>query len=99
MHDLESRRAAADLAETSQPRAAHERLLLRAREMKEAQRQRAGAVGEPAQQLSPAAIRDLGELHLAFDDGALAAAQRADRDDTRAVLVAQRKQEQQILNG
>src|SRR5690606_5831475 len=96
MHDLQPGRAAADLAETSQTRAAHQRLLLRAREMKEAQRQRAGAVGEPAQQLSPATIRDFGELHFAFDDGALAAAQRADRYHARAVLVAKRKQEQQV---
>ena len=66
--------------------------------MKEAQRQRARAVADPAQQLAPAAKRDFGELHFAFDDRALADAQRADRHDARAVLVAQRQQEQQILD-
>ena len=66
--------------------------------MKEAQRQRARAVGDAAQQLSAAAERHLGELHLALDDGALANAQRADRRDAGAILVAQRQQEQQILD-
>ncbi len=98
MHDLGPAGPAANLAEAAQARAARQSLLLRAGEVKEAQRQRAGAIADPAQQLAAAAKRDFAELHLAFDDRALADSQRADRHDARAVFVAQRQQEQQILH-
>jgi len=41
----------------------------------------------------------LGELHLALDHGPVARAQRADRDDARAVLVTQRQVEEHVLHG
>ena len=48
-------------------------------------------------ELAAAAEDDLGELHLALDRGARAGLERADRRQVRAVLVAQRQQEQQVL--
>ena len=99
MHDLESERAAAHFAEAAHPRAAREPGLLRAREIEEAQRQRAGAVGDAAQQLAPAPVRDFGELDLAFDHGAhRRGAARRWSHDLRAVFVAQRQHEQQVLH-
>ena len=67
MNDLQPERTAAHFAEAAHARAAREPGLLRAREIEEAQRQRSGAVGDAAQQLAPAPVRDLGELDLAFD--------------------------------
>src|SRR6185369_5797850 len=99
MHDLRTARSATDFTEATQSRAARETLLLRAGEMKEAQRQRAGAIADPAQQLATAAKCDFAQQHLAFDDCALTDAQRADRHDARAVFVTQRQQEQQVLHG
>ena len=57
------------------------RLLLREREIEEAQREEARAVGDAAQQLPAPAVGDLGELHLAFDRGAHAGRERAERRD------------------
>ena len=84
MHDLEPERPAAHFAETAQARAARQAALLRGGEIEEAQRQEAGAVGDAPQQLPPAAIHDLGELHLAFDRHAHAG-QRARRCGTICV--------------
>ena len=75
MHDLEPGRADARLAETAQPRAARQGFLLRAEKWKNR------SVRNPshptrAQQRAPPAEDDVGELHLAFDDGAVACPQR-----------------------
>ena len=51
-----------------------------------------------AQHLTPAAKGDLGEQHLALHRRALARHDLAERHDARAVLVAQRQQEQEILD-
>ncbi len=98
VHELEARRRAADLAEAAQPHAARERLALLRAEMKEPQRQEAGAVGDPREELAPAAEHDFGQLDLALDRGALACAQFAERHRARAVLVAQRQEKQQVLD-
>ena len=98
MHDLEAQRSAAHFAETANARAARQVGLLRAREIEEAQRQRAGAVGDAAQELAAAAIRHLGELDFAFDHGATAGPHAADLGNLRAVLVARRQHEQQVLH-
>src|SRR5688500_14255477 len=98
MHDLETERAASNLAVATQPHATCEPLLLSGGEVKEAQRERTGTIAEPTQQLSATAKRNFGELYLAFDDRAITRAQRAHRHDPGAVLVAQRQKEQQILN-
>ena len=66
MDHLEALLAAPRLAEAAHGDAALEPVLLRAREVEEAQGQRAGAVGDPRQQLAPATERDLGELDLAL---------------------------------
>ncbi len=58
--------------------------------MKEAQRQPAGAIADATQELPAAAKGDLRELHVAFDDCAVAVAQGTDGDDLRAVFVPQR---------
>jgi hypothetical protein len=96
MHHLQPLRAAAHLAEAAQLRAAREAFLLGAREVEEAQRQEARAVGDAHQQRAAAAEHHVGELHLALDHGARAGHQRADGGDPRAVLVAVRQQEQRI---
>src|SRR6185437_12396518 len=58
---LETLGAAAHLAEATQPRAARKALLLRGREVKEAQCQEAGTVREAALQLPASAVGDLRE--------------------------------------
>ena len=99
MHDLQSLGAAARLAEAADARAARQALLLLRGEIKEAQRQKPRAVGDPAQHLAPSAEDHLGQQHLALDRRALSGAQLAQRHDARAILVAQRQQKQQILGG
>ena len=99
VHDLRSVLAAANLAETAQARTAHQLLLLRAAEVKEAQRQEAGAVGKPHEQRAPAAEHDLGKLDRALDRRANAGTQRSDRHEVRAVLVARRQPEEQVGDG
>ena len=66
VHDLEAARAEARFAEAAQAGAARQRRLLRGREMEEAQRQEARAVGDPAEQGAALAEHDLGELDLAL---------------------------------
>ena len=99
MHDLETAGTQARFAEAAHARAAREPLLLRSRKMKETQRQEARAVGDAAEQRATSPEGNLRELHLALDDGALTVAQRTDRHDARAVLVAQRQVKQQVLDG
>jgi hypothetical protein len=99
MHHLQPLRAAAHLAEAAQARAARELLLLGAREMEEAQREEAGAVGELHQQRAAAAVHHVSELHLAFHHRAHARQQRAHGRDPGAVLVAVRQQEERVGAG
>ena len=73
-------------------------LLLRG-EIKESQRQEAGAVGDLAQHLPAAAKDDFGEQHFALHRRALPGTQLAQGHDARAIFVAQRQQKQQILGG
>ncbi len=98
VHHLEPERAAAHLAEAAQPRAAREALLLARREIEEAQREHPRAVGDAREELAAAAVDDLGELHLAFHRGAGPRGERAERRHVRAVLVAQRQQEKEVLD-
>ena len=96
VHHLQAERPAPHFTEAAQPRAARELLLLAGGKIEEAQRQQAGAVGDARQQLAPPAVSDLGELDLPFDRRARAGDERADPLQPRAVLVAQRQQEQQV---
>ena len=98
MHDLEAQRAAPHFAEAANARAARQAGLLRAGEIEEAQRQRAGAIGDAAQQLAAAAVRHLGELDFAFDDRARCRDARCRWRIPRAVLVTRRQHEQQVLH-
>jgi len=91
--------AAAHLAKAAQALAAHQLLLLRAAEVEEAQRQETSAVGEAQEQRAPPAKDHLGKLDRAFDRNAHAGAQRTDRQDARAVLVARRQPEEEIRDG
>ena len=97
MHDLESQRAAPYLAVAAQPRAARQAFALGVRKIKESQRQRPGSIGQPHQQRTAAPEYDLGQQHLAFDHGAHAGLQCADRHHAGSVLVAQRQHEQDVL--
>ena len=98
VHHLETARAAPRLAEAAQPGAARQAVLLRAREVEEAERQRAGAVADPREQLAAWPEHHFGQLDLAFDHHIAPTAERADQRDLRAVLVALRQVEQQVLD-
>ena len=97
MHDLEAERPAARLAVAAQARAARQAGALRVGEVKEAQRQRAAAIAEPHQQLPAAAECHFRQQHFALDHRAHAGLQGADGHDARAILVAQRQHEQQVV--
>ena len=56
----------------------------------------AGAVGEAAQQRSPATYGDLAELDDALDENLVADREAADRAQRRAVLIPLRQQAQEI---
>ncbi len=99
MHDLEADRAAADFAEAAQARAPGKLLLLRAAEMEKTQRQESGAVGQAHEQRASPPEHDFREFDLAFDRGARARDERADRQDARAVLVTVGQQEQEVRDG
>ena len=73
-------------------------LLLAGGEVKEPQGEHAGAVGDAAQELAPAAVGDLGELHFPFHRRPHAGAERPHGRHPRAVLVAQRQHEQQVAD-
>ena len=98
MHHLKAQRPAANLAEAAHTRAAGEALLLREREIKEAQREKARAIADARQQLAAFAEGDFGELHLALHCGAHAGSERAERRELGAILIAQRQHEQEILH-
>ena len=89
-------RTAPHLAVAAQPRAARQAFALGIGEIKEPQGQRPGAIGQAHQQRAAAAEHDLGQQHLAFDHGAHAGLQRADRHHAGAILVAQRQHEQDV---
>ncbi len=95
---LEARRPAAHLAEAAQTRPAHERLLLSAGEVKEAQHDPPGAVRQLHEQGTPAPELHLRVIDGAFDDRLVTGAEGAQRADTGAVLVAQRQVEQHVLH-
>ena len=99
MHHLQAFRTAANLAEAADARAARQPQLLLSREVEEPQRQRSRAVADSAQQLAPAAKRDLREQDLTLDRRALPGAQFPQWHDAGAILIAQGQQEQQILRG
>jgi hypothetical protein len=85
-------------AETGDPRTGLKLGLLAAREMKEAQGQLAAAVPDAHQEVAATAERRLGEQYLARHQAALAGDESAQLDQLRAVFVAQRQQEQEILD-
>ena len=66
--------------------------------MKKPQRQLTTAITDPDQQVTSAAIDGLGEQHFTGDEAAVPRDKRAYLYKLRSVLVAQRQQEQHILN-
>src|SRR6185436_14445944 len=98
MDDLQAQRTAPHFAETANARTARQIGLLRAREIEEAQRQRARAIGDAAQKLAAAAIGHFGELDFTLDQRAQAGPHAADLGYLRPVLVTRRQYEQQILD-
>jgi len=90
MDHLEARRARANLAVATQARAADQRVLLRAVEVEEAQRDGPGPVRDAAEQRAAAPHRDFGELDRALDQRLLARHERADRRDRSPVFVTLR---------
>src|SRR5579872_1793261 len=98
MDDLQAHRSAADLPEATDARTTRKAVLLRRGEVEESQRQEAGAIGDPAQELTPAAKSNLGELNLTLHHRALSRLQVADLLDARAIFISQRQHEEQVLN-
>ena len=98
MDHLEARRARTHFAVATHARAADERVLLRAREVEEAQRERSGAVCDAAEQRAAAPDSDFGELDRALDQRFLARHESADRRDRGPVLVALRQQAEQVAD-
>ena len=98
VNHLEAARAAPHLAKTADMHTGLELGLLLAREMKKAQRELATTVADPDQQVAAAAESDLGQQYFAADQATRAGDERADAHELRAVLVAQRQQEQQVLD-
>ncbi len=66
--------------------------------MEETQRQLTRTVADANQEIAPAAIDRFGQQHLALDEAAIADDQRADVHALGAILIAQRQQEQQVLD-
>jgi hypothetical protein len=98
MHHLESVRAVPHFAVANQAHARRELLGLRAIEMEEAQDQgRARVVADRDTQLRAIAKTALDRLDDALDLCRFARTQFADRRDARAVFVAQRQMEPQVL--
>src|SRR5438309_5815826 len=98
MHDLQTLRSAPRLAEAPDANPARQAVLLLGGEMEKTQGEKTGSVGDPAQHLASAAERDFREQDLSLDRGALAREQFAQWDQARAILIARRQQEQQVLN-
>jgi len=98
VNHFERCRSAANFPENPEARSARERLLLDGGKVKQANRQRAGAVGYPHQQTAPPGKSDLGEFDLRLDDGPVTGSQRSDRHDTRSVFVSARQMKQKILH-
>ena len=98
MHHFKTQRSAANLAKAAYARTACQALLLREREIEEAQREKAGAIADARNQLTAFAVGDLGEIHLAFDRGARTGGERAEGRNLGAILVAQRQDKEQILH-
>ncbi len=98
MHDFEAAGSAPGLPIDAQARAAREAGLLTGAEVKESKRQPARTIGDPAQQLASAAIHNLAQLDSRLDGDARPVGQTADRAHMRAIFVAQRQQEPEILH-
>ena len=97
MHHLEHARPAPRFPEALQPGTALELTDLCLAEVKEAQRQRAGAVADAHEQRATATDDDVGDDDLARDDRLGTGLQRPDRRQPGAVLVAEREMEQDVL--
>ena len=72
--------------------------LLTAGKVKKAQRELPAAIADAHQQVAATAKRGLGQKDLAGHEAALAGNERAELYQLRAVFIAQRQQEQQILD-
>ena len=99
MHHFEPRRPRPHLAEASQGGSLLQAFLLLAREVKEAQRNAAGAIGETAKQRPAAPVSDLAECDLTLDENPFAGPQAAEGPDDGAVLIAQRNEAKEIADG
>ncbi len=97
MNHLETGCAFAGLAEAGQAHAVLELRHLLPGKVKEAQGELAGAVADAHQQVAPATIDGFGKQYLARNKAPVTSLQRTYLDQLRAVLVAQRQQEQQVF--
>ena len=97
MHQLQTLRSPAHLAEAHDALTAGEPLVLTLTEVEKAQAEAAGAVVNHAHEGTTASVLKLRQLNLAAHDRFLAGTQRSDRTQARAVLVTQGQMEQQVL--
>src|SRR6185503_9571643 len=98
VNHLQAGRAGAHFSVAAHAVTARQHALERGVEVEEPQRNRAGTVGEPAQERAPAPVDRFAELDDAFDERFLAYAQAADRAQRRTVLVALRQQAEQVAD-
>jgi hypothetical protein len=72
-------------------------LLLRGK-VEKSQSEEAGTVRQTDQELATPAEDDFGKLDFALNDGTIPGTQRSDGHYARAILVAQGKQKEKVLN-
>ena len=95
---FETATAFARITEASYPHARLKLRLLPAGEVKKAQRQLAATVTDSYQQVAPATVCGLSKKNLARNETSHPWCQRAELDELGSILVAQRQQEQEILD-
>jgi len=98
MNHFNSTLAHSRFAEAPKTPAALEVGLLRGGKMKKAQREVAGAVTDPHEQISPTPKYDIGDINRTHQQCLNARPHAPDRDDSCAVLVTKRKVEKNVLN-
>jgi hypothetical protein len=98
VNHLEAGRAATHFTEAGHMHAVLKLSLLLTREMKKAKCELAAAVAYPNEQVASSAVGRFSKQDLATYETASAGNERADLYELRTVLVAQRQQEQQVLD-
>jgi hypothetical protein len=98
MNHFKTQRAEPHLPECPHSPSARQIGLLRRVEVKKPQVQMTGAIAHADNQAASAAVHHIRKFDIAFDDGVASGAETPDWKPARAILIAQGKMEQDILN-